>query len=57
MDQEGKKGQQGKTKRPVATEKGRKSRIHITEKPFTLHIDDTPENVARALLGKPLNQD
>ena len=35
----------------------RDSRIHVTEKPFTLRIDDTPENVARALLGKPLKRE
>ncbi|MDE2775325.1 MAG: hypothetical protein OXI77_05230 [Chloroflexota bacterium] len=35
----------------------RESRIHVTEKPFTLHIDDTAENVARALFGKPLKRE
>lgn len=30
-----------------------KSRIHTTENPFTLYIDDTPENIARILMTAP----
>ncbi len=34
------------------SKKGRpESRVHVTERPFTLHIDDTPDNVARDLFG------
>ena len=33
------------------------SRVKVGSNPFTLHIDDTPENVARALFGKPLKRE
>lgn len=34
-----------------------KSRVQVGSNPFTLHIDDTPENVARAIFGKPLKRE
>lgn len=34
-----------------------KSRVQVGSQPFTLHIADTPENVARALFGKPLKRE
>lgn len=48
---------QPKSSKDDKTEPKRKSRVHTTEAPFTLHIDDTPENVARALFGKPLKRE
>ncbi len=30
-----------------------KSRIHITERPFTLHIDEDPDTLARILMTAP----
>lgn len=52
--------EQSDLKEPVDTSAkpiDRKSRVRVAERPFTLYIDDTPDNVARAIFGKPLQQD
>ncbi len=55
-----KKSEQSEPKEPVATSAKpihRKSRIRVAQRPFKLYIDDTLDNVARAIFGKPLQQD
>lgn len=43
-----------KAKQIEGKETKRKPGVYTTEKPFTLHIDDAPVNVARTLFDKPL---
>ena len=33
--------------------KDHKARIHTTERPFTLHIDENPDTLARILMTAP----
>lgn len=51
MAQNDSKKRQDKPKRDKPPK--HESRIHVTENPFTLHIDDTPENIARILMTAP----
>ncbi len=43
-----------KSDRPKQDE--HKSRIHITENPFTLHIDEEPDQLGRILMTAPPKQ-
>ena len=51
------KDKPNKPKRPAKKSPQQKSRLYTTDKPFTLHINDTPENVVRALFGNPLKRE
>ncbi len=53
-----KKSKQSDKPKPAPEEPAKpKSRVQVGANPFTLHIDDTPENVARAIFGKPLKRE
>ncbi len=46
-------GENNQKSDPKTKQDHHKSRIHTTENPFTLYIDDTPENIARVLMTAP----